>query len=32
MRNLVLIGEPARTEHALAELLDRIADIERELP
>ena len=32
MRNLVLMGEPARNEHALGELLDRIDDIERELP
>jgi 8-oxo-dGTP diphosphatase len=32
MRNLVLMGEPARNEHALGELLNRIDDIERELP
>jgi 8-oxo-dGTP diphosphatase len=32
MRNLVLMGEPGRNEHALGELLNRIDDIERELP
>jgi len=32
MRNLTLVGEPERTERALAELLPRIADIERRLP
>ena len=32
MRNLVLMGESGRNEHALGELLNRTDDIERELP
>lgn len=32
MRNLTLVGEPEGTERALAQLLPRIADIERRLP
>jgi mutator protein MutT len=32
MRNLLLVGEPGRSEVALAALLDRLPAIERELP
>ena len=32
MRNLLLVGEPERTEVALADLLTRLSDIEEELP
>lgn len=32
MRNLMLVGEPERTERALGDLLTRIHDIERVLP
>ena len=32
MANLLLVGEPERTEVALAAHLDRVGDIERQLP